>query len=65
MCQISVIVERDGAEELVLEDVTTLVVKPDGLQISTLFEGPKEFERVAIRSIDFLGGKVLLRQTAP
>lgn len=63
MCQISVVVEKDGIEELLMEDVTNLVVKPEGLQISTLFEGPKIFEQVAIRSIDFMGGKVLLQPT--
>ncbi|MGI9537996.1 MAG: CooT family nickel-binding protein, partial [Desulfocapsaceae bacterium] len=41
MCQISVVVEKDGVEELVMEDVTNLVVGSDNLEISTLFEGPK------------------------
>ena len=38
MCQISVVVEKDGREELVMEDVTTLVVNSDKLQISNLFD---------------------------
>jgi len=63
MCQISVVVEKEGVEEMVMEDVTNLVVDSDSLQISTLFEGPKVLEHVAIRSIDFMGGKVLLQQT--
>ena len=63
MCQMSVVIDRDGVEELVMEDVTSLVVETDGMQISTLFEGPKVMEHVAIRSIDFMAGKVLLQET--
>lgn len=63
MCQISVVVEKEGVEELLMEDVTNLVVNPDSVQISTLFEGPKVVENVAIQSIDFMGGKVLLKQS--
>ena len=63
MCQISVVVEQEGIEELVMEDVTNLVVDSDGLEISTLFEGPKSLAQVAIRSIDFIAGKVVLQKT--
>ncbi len=63
MCQISVVLDREGVEELVMEDVTNLVVDSDKMHISTLFEGPKVLEHVAIRSIDFMAGKVLLEQT--
>lgn len=63
MCQISVVMEKDGSEELVMEDVTNLVVEADGLKISTLFEGFKSFPQVNIRSIDFMAGKVFLEQT--
>ena len=63
MCQISVVMESDGVEELVMEDVTNLVVDSDSLQISNLFEGPKSVEQVVIRSIDFMAGKVILEKT--
>ena len=63
MCQISVVVEKDGVEELIMEDVTNLVVGSDNLEISTLFEGPKSLEHVVIRSIDFMAGKVMLQKT--
>lgn len=63
MCQISVVMEKDGIEELVMEDVTTLVVDSDNLEISNLFEGPKSIQQVVIRSIDFVAGKVLLQKT--
>jgi len=62
MCQTSVFLEKDGAEELLLENVTTLVVNPKGLTISTLFEGSKELAGAAINRIDFAGGKVYLSQ---
>ena len=63
MCQISVVVEKDGVEELLMEDVTNLVVDSDNLEISNLFEEPKSIQQVAIRSIDFVAGKVLLKKT--
>ncbi|NNF47590.1 MAG: CooT family nickel-binding protein [Desulfofustis sp.] len=63
MCQISVVVEKDGVEEMVMEDVTNLVVGSDNLEISNLFEGPKLINQVVIRSIDFVAGKVLLQKT--
>jgi predicted RNA-binding protein len=55
--------EKAGADELLLENVTTLEVLENGLKITTLFEGAKDFFGVAIRRIDFSGGKVFLYQT--
>ncbi|MGB3225834.1 MAG: CooT family nickel-binding protein [Desulforhopalus sp.] len=63
MCQTSVLVEKGGGEELLLENVTTLEVIENGLKITTLFEGAKEFLGVAVRRIDFAAGKVVLHQT--
>jgi len=63
MCQISVVMEKDGVEELVMEDVTTLVVDSDNLEISNLFEGPKVIPQAVIRSIDFVAGKVVLQKS--
>ncbi len=64
MCQISVFVEQDGVEELLLEDVTNLSNEKTGVTVSTLFEGSREVTDVVIESIDFMAGKVLLRKTA-
>lgn len=61
MCQTSVFVEKDGKEELLLEDVTRLDIGPKGLQIATLFEGSKKLEDLVLSSIDFVAGKVFLR----
>jgi len=54
--------EKSGEEELLLENVTTLEVLENGLKITSLFEGTKEINGVAIRRIDFAGGKVYLHQ---
>jgi predicted RNA-binding protein len=62
MCQTSVVLEKKGEEELLLENVTSLEVLENGLKIATLFEGTKEFFGVAIHRIDFAGGKVFLHQ---
>jgi len=64
MCQMSVFMEQNGKEELLLEDVTTLTVSENGVRISTLFEGPKEVAGAIVRSIDFMAGKVLLSDGA-
>lgn len=61
MCQMNVFLEKDGAEELLLENVTGLEVTTDGVVITTLFEGSKELQDVAIERIDFSGGKVYLQ----
>jgi predicted RNA-binding protein len=62
MCQTSALMEKDGGQELLLENVTNLEVLSDSLQITTLFEGTKEWPGLAIRRIDFSGGKVYLYQ---
>jgi predicted RNA-binding protein len=64
MCQTSVVVEHDGSEELLLENVTALAVIDGGLSIATLFEGQKEYPGVAIRRIDFNEGKVYLYRSS-
>jgi predicted RNA-binding protein len=62
MCQTNVLMEKNGEEALLLENVTKLEIIDDGLKITSLFEGTKELIGVAIRSIDFTGGKVYLHQ---
>ncbi len=62
MCQTNVLMEKNGEEELLFENVTTLEVLQSGLRISTLFEGTRDLSGVAIRRIDFTGGKVYLYQ---
>ncbi len=60
MCQINVVVEREGNQEPVMESVTGLEVTMDGIVLSTFFEEPLVVPDVHIKSIDFLGGSVVL-----
>lgn len=60
MCQTSVLMEKSGGAELLLENVTSLEVLANGLRIASLFEGVREFPDAAIRRIDFSAGKVFL-----
>jgi len=52
--------EKTGGDELLLENVTSLEVLENGLRVSSLFEGSREFPDTAIRRIDFTAGKVFL-----
>lgn len=63
MCQMSVLVLDGSAEELVMESVTRLEVKNNGVEVSTFFEDPKFVSEVRVQEIDFLGGKVFLERT--
>lgn len=60
MCQISVVVEKSGEQENVMENVTSLQVTENGVILTTFFEEPLSVEDVVISRIDFLGGKVIL-----
>ena len=60
MCQINVVVEREGDREPVMESVTGLEITTDGIVLSTFFEEPLVIPDVYIKSIDFLGGSVVL-----
>jgi predicted RNA-binding protein len=53
--------EKDGQQELVMEDVSQLEVVEEGIRISTLFEEPKLIPGVTIKTIDFLAGKTMLQ----
>jgi predicted RNA-binding protein len=63
MCQTNAFVVSEKNEELLLENVTSLEVLEKGLRIATLFEGARDFPELAIRKIDFSGGKLLLFRT--
>lgn len=60
MCQMKVVQVTDEQEELVMESVTRLEVKDNGVEVSTFFEEPRFVPDVIVKSIDFLGGKVTL-----
>lgn len=63
MCQMSVVVEEDGVEEMIMENVTRLQVSGTTIEVSAFFEEPRRVEEVFIQSIDFLGGKVVLNKS--
>ncbi len=60
MCQISVVVERQGEREKVMENVTGLSITDTGVRLSTFFEEPLTLENVTLSNIDFLEGTVVL-----
>jgi predicted RNA-binding protein len=62
MCQMKVMLDKEGQEELVMEDVARLEVVEGGIMISTLFEEPKLVPDVAVKTIDFLSGTATLQQ---
>lgn len=59
MCQMSVVLDHDGQQEKVMENVTLLEVVPEGVRISTLFEEPK-IVAGRVQRIDFMAGTVTL-----
>lgn len=63
MCQMSVLVLEGVEEELVMESVTRLEVKNNGVEVSTFFEESKFVPGVRVQEIDFLGGKLFLERT--
>lgn len=60
MCQISVVVEDNGEQEKVMDNVTGLQVTDEGIVLTTFFEEPLSVKNMVISKIDFLGGKVVL-----
>ena len=65
MCQMNVVLEHDGQQEKVMDNVTGLEVTGDGIVVSTLFEEPKLVKSAWVRDIDFQSGKVTLDSTCP
>lgn len=60
MCQMRVVMEKDGKEEVMLENVTGIEILEKGLAVTTLFEGSREIADAVVRRMDFLAGKVFL-----
>ncbi len=60
MCQLNVVVERGDSRKTIMESVTGLEVTADGITLTTFFEAPLVVRGVHVKSIDFLGGSVLL-----
>ncbi len=62
MCQMSIILEQDGKEEIILENASLLEVTQDGVRVAALFEEPRLIEGATVHSVDFLRGRVLVRK---
>ena len=60
----NVVLEKDGEQEKVMENVTHLEVTGDGVLVSAFFEEPKLVKSAWVKSIDFLGGTVTLDNKA-
>ena len=60
MCQMSVVLDNNGEQEKIMDNVTHLEVTPEGVVVSTLFEEPKLVKSAWVKDIDFLSGKVTL-----
>jgi predicted RNA-binding protein len=62
MCDFRVVLEEDGQERLVMENITELTVQEDAISISSLFGGPMVLAATRVHRIDFLANTVLLRK---
>ena len=60
MCQMSVVLERNGEQEVIMENVTLLEAKDEGIEVSTLFDPPKIVEKATVKKMDFNSGTVTL-----
>lgn len=63
MCQMSVVMEKDGSEKIVMANVTRLQVSGTTIEVNAFFEEPLRLEEVSIQSIDFLAGKLVLKKS--
>ena len=60
MCQMNVVLEHDGEQEKIMDNVTHLEVTGEGVLVSTLFEEPKLVKSAWVKNIDFQDGTVIL-----
>jgi len=60
MCQMNVVLERDGRQEKIMDSVTGLAVTTAGVTLATFFEEPLVVPDVAVARIDFLGNTLVL-----
>ena len=60
MCQMSVVLEKEGNQEVIMENVTVLEAKQGGVEVSTLFDPPKLVPKARVQRMDFNSGTVTL-----
>jgi predicted RNA-binding protein len=56
----NIVLAGESGEETILENASLLEVTEEGVQVSTLFDEPRLIEKVMVKKIDFLNGKVTL-----
>lgn len=56
-----VMLDQEGQQKLVMENVTQLEVAEEGIKVSAFFEEPKIVANAAVKTIDFLSGTVTLQ----
>jgi predicted RNA-binding protein len=64
MCQMNVVLEKDGVDELLMEGASLLECKAEGVELSSLFDPPRLIPGVKVVRIDFLNSKVVLGNAA-
>ncbi len=62
MCQMNVVLDKNGETEKLLDEVTKLEVTPEGVVLSTFFESDKLIPRATVKEIDFIKTTVTLSQ---
>jgi len=60
MCQMNVMLEKEGGDELLMEGASLLECKAEGVELSSLFDPPQLIPGVKVIRIDFLNSKVVL-----
>lgn len=60
MCQLSVVLDKDGEREVIMENVTLLEAKEGGIEVSTLFDPPKMVANALVKRLDMNSGTVTL-----
>jgi predicted RNA-binding protein len=56
----TVVLDHDGEQEKIMNNVTLLEVTDEGVLVSTLFEEPTLVKSAWVKNIDFLNGRVTL-----
>jgi predicted RNA-binding protein len=64
MCQMSVVLEKNGEQEMIMKGAARLTAGEDGVTVNALFEEPVSLPGVRVKAIDFLAGLVTLAPLA-
>ncbi len=60
MCQMKVVMDKNGITEKLMDEVTRLEVTPEGIILSTFFESDKIIQGAQVKMIDFMKTTVTL-----